>query len=175
MIIIVGRCVPTIPDICSVLTPGAYCDTSHRNNQDGDIRCACQLGGLYPDCNIRKLTSFPRCCTPNDRNTRISFTELGAACRTNATCSGVVASSFCGNFTDGNGVCMCGFSADGKNYIPSQDNNACLPVNCAANPCHGDPSLVTCVDTNDGYLCMCKERTKGRSHSLRVEGICMYS
>ncbi|OQV23553.1 hypothetical protein BV898_02672 [Hypsibius exemplaris] len=144
-----GLCVPTSPDICSILTPGSFCDVSKRDGSSGKMKCACKIGGIFPNCEVR----------------------VGSLCRDDATCLKDIPDSFCGNITNGHGKCTCG-TVDEKGFVSNRAGTACKATNCAAKPCRGDPTASTCHDSNSGFECVCNNNTKGRTHDFATEGIC---
>ncbi|GAV05118.1 hypothetical protein RvY_15294 [Ramazzottius varieornatus] len=145
-----GMCLPTNPDMCTLLVSGSYCDVSQRDGTVGRMRCRCKIAGTFPNCVVR----------------------IGTACRQNSTCEKDVANSFCGNITNGIGRCQCGQVEGGRKYISNRDGTACLAINCATNPCSGDQASSTCRDTAYGYECSCNPNTKGKSHTFDSPGIC---
>lgn len=145
-----GQCIPTNPDMCTLLVPGSYCDVSQRDGTAGRMRCRCRIAGTFPHCTVR----------------------IGTTCRQNSTCDKDVHNAFCGNITNGIGRCLCGQVDGGRKYVSNRDGTACLPINCGAQPCRGDPSASTCRNTAFGYECSCNQNTKGKSHTFESPGIC---
>ncbi|XP_055357781.1 sortilin-related receptor-like [Paramacrobiotus metropolitanus] len=158
-----GNCIKSA-DVCKLIVPGAFCDHPPRRREKKSYgKCACEHGGLYPNCTVR----------------------IGTLCQHDLTCSRDVPNSYCAIAEKSDkGQCACGKFSDGRAYIPNASGTTCLPANCAAKPCQGPASASQCYDIKDkaleGYECRCNTNAKGRSHSLdlsggaatQVEGIC---
>jgi len=147
---ITGSCIPTIPDMCSVIAPGARCAVKGKATTRS-MKCACAFGGSYPSCTIR----------------------IGTLCRFNETCQKDVKNSYCGDFVDGFGRCLCGgLEHLNMTFVANREGTECLPTNCAADPCRGDANASTCVDKAEGFECSCNENSKGRRHTFSSKGMC---
>ncbi|GAU99869.1 hypothetical protein RvY_10808 [Ramazzottius varieornatus] len=200
-----GRCLPTIPDMCSVLVSGSVCQNALPPPQPGvttrlpGLRCVCQTGnGTWPNCTPR----------------------LGSPCQNTTVCQHRIPNSFCANINQstGFGNCLCpranqplgatGYllGAGGQPappnspapfYVqttgPNSQGTACVPLTCPVittpnqalgpgqiNPCSEDnvtpnDNTADCRDTPAGYQCTCRPGSKGRSHNSTTTGRCCSS
>ncbi|GAU99868.1 hypothetical protein RvY_10807 [Ramazzottius varieornatus] len=184
-----GRCLPTIPDMCSVLVSGSVCQNALPPPQPGvttrlpGFRCVCQTGnGTWPNCTPR----------------------LGSPCQNTTVCQYRLPNSFCANIdpTTNFGTCQCpranqplvpaGYPdqlpAYTQNTFANAQSTACVPSTCPPStqpppglrnldPCNNDnlspgTPTTTCTSTSSGYQCIFNPGTKGRAHNRTVTGRC---